>query len=190
MNGNDFYLGNSSSQKVQIARVDQIPNVTQYVHPTTKQCNYSVSVVNNLTSTSTTAALSAAQGRILNQSHNFKTYSALAQIGLTDGEETISEIFDAMSNNSMLSYVVSGSQNQNGVYPSYSGTVVFHKVNHTRSFAIFVHNTSVSFFVGSYQHPTGSDFQWSGWHTAGIMSGTSEPDSNSMLEGSIYFQYE
>ena len=40
VDGNDFYLGNSSSQKVQIARVDQIPAVTQYVHPTTKQCNY------------------------------------------------------------------------------------------------------------------------------------------------------
>ena len=40
VNGNDFYLGNSSSQKVQIARVDQIPSVTQYVHPTTKQCTW------------------------------------------------------------------------------------------------------------------------------------------------------
>ena len=40
VNGNDFYVGNSSSQKVQIARADQIPQVTQYVHPTTKQCNY------------------------------------------------------------------------------------------------------------------------------------------------------
>ena len=40
VDGNDFYVGNSSSQKVQIARADQIPQVTQYVHPTTKQCNY------------------------------------------------------------------------------------------------------------------------------------------------------
>ena len=39
---------------------------TVYTHPTTKQCNYSVSVINNLTSSSTTAALSANQGRILN----------------------------------------------------------------------------------------------------------------------------
>ena len=38
-----------------------------YTHPATKQCNYSVPIVNNLTSTSTTSALSAAQGRILNQ---------------------------------------------------------------------------------------------------------------------------
>ena len=39
---------------------------TVYKHPTTKQCNYSVSVINNLTSSSTTAALSAAQGKVLN----------------------------------------------------------------------------------------------------------------------------
>ena len=41
---------------------------TVYTHPATKQCNYSVSVINNLTSSSTTAALSANQGRLLNQS--------------------------------------------------------------------------------------------------------------------------
>ena len=41
VNGDEFYLGNSSSQRIQIARVDQIPSVTQYVHPTEKQCNYS-----------------------------------------------------------------------------------------------------------------------------------------------------
>lgn len=38
-----------------------------YTHPATKQCNYSVPIVNNLTSTSTTSALSAAQGKILNE---------------------------------------------------------------------------------------------------------------------------
>lgn len=38
-----------------------------YTHPNTKQCNYSVPIVNNLTSTSTTSALSAAQGKILNE---------------------------------------------------------------------------------------------------------------------------
>ena len=38
---------------------------TVYTHPTTKQCSYSVSVVDNLMSSSTTSALSANQGRIL-----------------------------------------------------------------------------------------------------------------------------
>lgn len=40
---------------------------TIYTHPATKQCNYSVPIVDNLTSSSTTSALSANQGRILNQ---------------------------------------------------------------------------------------------------------------------------
>ena len=47
VDGNDFYVGNSSSQKVQIARADQIPNVTQYVHPTEIQCN-AASEINSL----------------------------------------------------------------------------------------------------------------------------------------------
>ena len=38
-----------------------------YTHPSTKQCNYSVSIINSLTSSSTSAALSANQGRLLNQ---------------------------------------------------------------------------------------------------------------------------
>ena len=40
VNGSDIYIGGSSSEKIQIARVDQIPQVTQYVHPAEKQCNY------------------------------------------------------------------------------------------------------------------------------------------------------
>ena len=79
MNGNDFYLGNSTANLSQLALKTDIPSVTQYVHPAekqcnytythpkAKQCNYSVSIINNLTSSSTTAALSANQGRLLNQ---------------------------------------------------------------------------------------------------------------------------
>lgn len=37
-----------------------------YVHPSTKQCNYSVDIVDNLTTASSTSALSAKQGQELN----------------------------------------------------------------------------------------------------------------------------
>nr|DAO30548.1 MAG TPA: hypothetical protein [Caudoviricetes sp.] len=40
VNGNDFYCGNSSGSPCQFALKSQIPS--QYVHPSTKQCNYSV----------------------------------------------------------------------------------------------------------------------------------------------------
>ncbi len=40
VNGNDFYCGNSSSSPCQLALKNQIPSA--YVHPSTKQCNYSV----------------------------------------------------------------------------------------------------------------------------------------------------
>ena len=41
VNGSSFYLGNSTSNLCQLALKSDIPNVTQYVHPITKQCNYS-----------------------------------------------------------------------------------------------------------------------------------------------------
>ena len=40
VNGSDFYCGNSSNNLCQFALKNQIPSA--YVHPTTKQCNYSV----------------------------------------------------------------------------------------------------------------------------------------------------
>lgn len=39
VNGNDFYVGNGSNEKIQLARVDQIPESMQYTHPSTIQCN-------------------------------------------------------------------------------------------------------------------------------------------------------
>lgn len=44
VSGNDFYCGNSSSTPCQLALKNQIPS--QYVHPSTKQCNYSVDLSN------------------------------------------------------------------------------------------------------------------------------------------------
>ena len=40
VNGSDFYCGNSSGSPCQFALKNQIPSA--YVHPSTKQCNYSV----------------------------------------------------------------------------------------------------------------------------------------------------
>ena len=39
MNDNNFYCGSESNLPCQLARLDQVP--AQYIHPTTKQCNYS-----------------------------------------------------------------------------------------------------------------------------------------------------
>ena len=41
VNGSSFYCGNSTSSLCQLALKSDIPNVTEYVHPSTKQCNYS-----------------------------------------------------------------------------------------------------------------------------------------------------
>lgn len=79
---------------------------TKYTHPTSKQCNYSVPVVNNLTSTSTTSALSAAQGKILNDklvsSGMDVSWTKLASINSTynePGEQEDSDIGHAYVKN-------------------------------------------------------------------------------------------
>ena len=40
VNGSSFYCGNSTSGLCQLALKTDIPEITQYVHPTEKQCNY------------------------------------------------------------------------------------------------------------------------------------------------------
>ena len=85
VDGNDFYLGNSSSQKVQIARVDQIPNVTQYIHPSTIQCN-AASEINSLKSSVSSGKQSVAnaitgKGVSASQNDSFATLaSKISQI--------------------------------------------------------------------------------------------------------------
>ena len=155
----------------QLALKSDIPNVTQYVHPADIQCN-AAREINNL-----------------NSSHNLKTYTALSQIGITAGEETIESIFDTMSDNSMLSYLVWDSANYD-IYPTVDASVIFYKINHTRSFAICLHSSKASFWVGTYYHPTGTEAIWTGWNPAGIPCGSDEPSLSNMQEGALYFQYE
>ena len=47
VSGNDFYCGNSSGSPCQFALKNQIPSA--YVHPSAKQCNYSVDLSNYVT---------------------------------------------------------------------------------------------------------------------------------------------
>ena len=46
VNGSSFYCGNSTSSLCELALKSDIPTVTQYVHPSTKQCNYTPDLSN------------------------------------------------------------------------------------------------------------------------------------------------
>lgn len=46
VNGSSFYCGNSTSSLCELALKSDIPSVTQYVHPSTKQCNYTPDLSN------------------------------------------------------------------------------------------------------------------------------------------------
>ena len=49
VDGNDFYVGNSSSNLSQLALKTDIPTVSQYVHPSTKQCSWNPDLSNYYT---------------------------------------------------------------------------------------------------------------------------------------------
>ena len=59
-------------------------------------------VINNLTNTSTTDALSANQGKVLNDTRQYKTYDSVTDIGLTSGSATFVGAWDALSAPAML----------------------------------------------------------------------------------------
>ena len=46
VNGSSFYCGNSSSSLCELALKSDIPSVTQYVHPTEKQCSWEPDLTN------------------------------------------------------------------------------------------------------------------------------------------------
>lgn len=90
--GNDVYIGNSSSNLSQLALKIDIPEeVLPYVHPSTKQCNYSVPIVDNLTSSSTTSALSAKQGNVLNSKINNMAAPSLKFTKIFENTKTFSK---------------------------------------------------------------------------------------------------
>ena len=96
------------------------------------------------------------------------TFTNLAQIGITQGEETIESIIQAMPNNSMLTYSVGDGYNMaQGVYPKNAsganlyGTIRIIKVGISRTILEFYTSNAVNSFVGSYY--SGASTPWLGW---------------------------
>ena len=79
---------------------------TVYRHPSTKQCNYSVSVINNLRSTSTTAALSAYQGKLLNDKISSSSSSSSGLTLLQSSASTRMTISSSTIGNSYGLYII------------------------------------------------------------------------------------
>jgi hypothetical protein len=101
-------------------------------------------------------------------------YKELAEIGLTDGSETIEAIITAMPENSML-VMGTGSSNNMIIYPDgHYGTLVVIKDNDTRNLFMYQKANNDAFYTGRYYSPDGT---WSGWKSyvstsGGTMTGT------------------
>lgn len=90
--------------------------------------------------------------------HNIKTYTALSQIGLTMGNETIDSIVAALPNNSKLQLLI-GVSNNADIYPSGYGTLFVYKAGSNRISFEFYHSTDLKRWFGVHDGT-----KWSGWN--------------------------
>lgn len=95
-----------------------------------------------------------------NTSVKLKTYSALSEIGLTTGSETIADIATNLPNNSML--VVGITTSNATVYPSNYGLLTVKRTSSTRIEFEFV--TTAGKLFTAFFSITSSGNSWSDWH--------------------------
>jgi len=121
-----------------------------------------------------------------------KTYSALSEIGLTAGSETIQAIATNLPNNSLL--ICGITTNNAAVYPSNYGLLTVKRSSGTRIEFGFVTTTGAS-YVGFYSITSSGD-SWSDWSktisSTDILSSTTDitAGSSTLATGKLYLVYE
>lgn len=127
------------------------------------------------------------------QGHNaLKTYTALDQLGLTPGSETIAGIVGAMDDNSMLQMGVGSGFNM-GQYPNSGyGTLVVFKKNNGRTMLLYSYTNTedFGFYYGSYYNASGNE-KWTGWisflpSSGGTVTGDLDFQEHDNGHGGIY----
>ena len=106
------------------------------------------------------------------------TYTALDQLGLTPGSETISSIMNAMADNSMLQMSTGSGYNTSQYPQSGYGTLVVFKKNSARNMLLYsyTNTTEFAFYYGSCYNDT-----FSGWSTY-------LPTNGGKVTGNLEFQ--
>lgn len=97
------------------------------------------------------------------QGHNrVRTYTALSQMGLTAGTETIAGIVAAMENGSQA--IISIDANNNlAIYPKkYFGTLIVYKLSISRTILFFGTSSTNTLYYGNYYYANDAE-NWSGW---------------------------
>ena len=128
------------------------------------------------------------------KSPNAQTFTALYQIGLTEGYETIQQIAGALPVNSMLYYTVSATSNVTEFPNSNYGLLVVDKTLASRIVFTFTNAQGVQ-YVGYYTITT-EDEVWTGWNmtysSKNVTYGTGDLTAGSatLVNGNIYLCYE
>lgn len=118
----------------------------------------------------------------LSENSNLITYTALDQLGLTPGAETIASIVQAMVDNSMLQMSVGSGYNTSQYPKSGYGTLVVFKKNNSRTMLLYSYTNTEDFglYYGSYYNNSGTE-KWSGW-TSYL------PTNGGTMNGNLTFQ--
>lgn len=141
VDGSDFYCGNSSSTPCQLALKNQIPS--QYVHPSTKQCNYSVDLSGYArTSELNSLKTSVSEGKSL-------IASAVTDKGVNTAEDASFQTIASNIKNipGMKTHASMGSRNQDTINErwdvySFDGTTL--TIVHRASFASYYMDIELS----------------------------------------------
>nr|WP_295947944.1 hypothetical protein [uncultured Agathobaculum sp.] len=94
------------------------------------------------------------------QENDLKTFTSLAQIGITAGQETIESVSQALPDNSMITYGVGASNNQ-VVYAFAYGVVTVQRTDSSRVVWTMIENSTARSATGIWNSATG----FSGWTT-------------------------
>lgn len=118
----------------------------------------------------------------LSENNKLITYTALDQLGLIPGSETISSIVQAMVDNSMLQMAVGSGYNTSQYPNSGYGTLVVFKKNNGRTMLLYSYTNTedFGFYYGSYYSNSETE-KWTGW-TSFV------PTSGGTITGNIDFQ--
>ena len=116
-------------------------------------------ITTTIDSTSTDTQVPSAKSVYDTTSKFLKTYTSLAELGLTIGSETIEDIVNSMEDKTRLITLIFESDNNTSIYPYRNGTLIVEKINIYRVNLKFCNDISSDVYVSTYHGEKG----FTGW---------------------------
>lgn len=152
---------------VTAAQTGAVPN-TRTVNGMTLDADVTLTGEDILTSSTDDSAVSTAlAGKASAAEHKMKSFTSLADIGLTAGSETIEAIVNAMPNYSTLT-ISTGSGNNSSTYPTSAyGQLYVEKISKECVYVRYTIKDTAASYYGYYSTSAAGYTNWSGWIQVG-----------------------